>query len=105
MIQLFDLSVLPKNHSSDNHDKVCSSLPSLMQKGRRDTLFSLGTLLYRLAHRLSLSKVSPYILFYIFILPLFHYCVDLAWPILKILGSCCRHLTVVPSVRDFSKNV
>eukprot|EP00268_Persea_americana_P039825 TRINITY_DN39473_c0_g1_i2.p1 TRINITY_DN39473_c0_g1~~TRINITY_DN39473_c0_g1_i2.p1 ORF type:complete len:1469 (-),score=289.01 TRINITY_DN39473_c0_g1_i2:144-4550(-) len=56
VIQLFDLSVLPKSHSSDNHDKVCSSLPSLMQKGRRDTLFSLGTLLYRLAHRLSLSK-------------------------------------------------
>lgn len=56
VIQLFDLSVLPKNHSSDNHDKGCSSLPSLVQKGRRDSLFSLGTLLYRLAHRLSLSK-------------------------------------------------
>ncbi|KAL0922770.1 hypothetical protein M5K25_006787 [Dendrobium thyrsiflorum] len=56
VIQLFDLSVLPKNHPDDNHDKAPSSLSSLMQKGRRDTMFSLGTLLYRIAHRLSLSK-------------------------------------------------
>ncbi|KAF6160064.1 hypothetical protein GIB67_037469, partial [Kingdonia uniflora] len=32
-----------------------SSLPSLMHKGRRDSLFSLGIILCRLAHRLSLS--------------------------------------------------
>ncbi|KAI0519618.1 hypothetical protein KFK09_007070 [Dendrobium nobile] len=56
VIQLFDLSVLPKSHPDDNHDKAPSSLSSLMQKGRRDTMFSLGTLLYRIAHRLSLSK-------------------------------------------------
>ncbi|XP_058091225.1 uncharacterized protein LOC131237465 [Magnolia sinica] len=57
VIQLFDLSVLPKNRSSDDHDNDCSSLPSLMQRARRDSLFSLGTLLYRLGHRISLSKV------------------------------------------------
>lgn len=57
VIQLFDLSVLPKNHPDDAHDKAPSSLSSLMLKGRRDTMFSLGTLLYRVAHRLSLSQV------------------------------------------------
>ncbi|KAG0453569.1 hypothetical protein HPP92_024873 [Vanilla planifolia] len=56
VIQLFDLSVLPKNHPDDDDNKSPSSILSLMQKGRRDTLFSLGTLLYRIAHRLSLSK-------------------------------------------------
>ncbi|CAL9055479.1 unnamed protein product [Musa banksii] len=56
VIQLFDLSVIPKKHSTDDHDESCSSLSSLMDKGRRDSLFSLGTLLYRVAHRLSLSK-------------------------------------------------
>ncbi|URE11040.1 hypothetical protein MUK42_24487 [Musa troglodytarum] len=56
VIQLFDLSVIPKKHSADDHDESCSSLSSLMDKGRRDSLFSLGTLLYRVAHRLSLSK-------------------------------------------------
>ncbi|KAK8958558.1 hypothetical protein KSP40_PGU022057 [Platanthera guangdongensis] len=57
VIQLFDLSALPKNHTDGDHDKSPSSLSSLMQKGRRDIMFSLGTLLYRVAHRLSLSKV------------------------------------------------
>ncbi|XP_072999000.1 uncharacterized protein [Typha latifolia] len=57
VIQLFDLSVIPKTHSSDDHDTRCATLPSLMNKGRRDSLFSLGILLYRVAHRLSLSKV------------------------------------------------
>ncbi|XP_077241431.1 uncharacterized protein LOC143881956 isoform X2 [Tasmannia lanceolata] len=56
VIQLFDLSVIPKNHSSEDHGKRDSSFPSLMHRGRSDSLFSLGTLLYRLAHRLSLSK-------------------------------------------------
>ncbi|KAJ6798401.1 Uncharacterized protein M6B38_211770 [Iris pallida] len=56
VIQLFDLSVMPKNHSDDDHDKGCNSLPSLMHRGRKDSLFLLGTLLYRVAHRLSLSK-------------------------------------------------
>ncbi|KAI3919227.1 hypothetical protein MKW92_012795 [Papaver armeniacum] len=53
-IQLFDLSAIPKNPSPDDQDASSDSLPSLMH-GRRDSLFSLGTLLYRLAHRLSLS--------------------------------------------------
>lgn len=57
VIQLFDLSVIPEGHSTDDHDKGCSSFQSLMHKGRRESLFSLGTLLYRVAHRLSLSKV------------------------------------------------
>ncbi|KAF8404225.1 hypothetical protein HHK36_009107 [Tetracentron sinense] len=52
-IQLFDISVHPKN--SDNHDNSSSSLPSPIHKGRSDSLFSLGTLLYHVAHRLSLS--------------------------------------------------
>ncbi|XP_056167993.1 uncharacterized protein LOC115681614 isoform X2 [Syzygium oleosum] len=58
VIQLFDLAVIPKNHSSDNSDDSSSSLPSPMHRGRSDSLFSLGTLLYRIAHRLSLS-VTP----------------------------------------------
>uniref|UniRef100_A0A1D1YE88 Erythroid differentiation-related factor 1 n=2 Tax=Anthurium amnicola TaxID=1678845 RepID=A0A1D1YE88_9ARAE len=58
VIQLFDLSDVPTNHSPTNHDTDCSSLSSLMHKGRRNSLFSLGTLLYRVAHRLSLSKSS-----------------------------------------------
>ncbi|KAG9444202.1 hypothetical protein H6P81_015542 [Aristolochia fimbriata] len=58
VIQLFDLSVIPKNHSSVTDEKSCNSLPSFMHKARRDSLLSLGTLLYRLAHRLSLSKAS-----------------------------------------------
>lgn len=56
VIQLYDLSVIPNNHATDNHDKSHSFLPSLMHKGRKESIFSLGTLLYRVAHRLSLSK-------------------------------------------------
>ncbi|KAJ6297310.1 hypothetical protein OIU78_022948 [Salix suchowensis] len=55
MIQLFDLCVIPKTRSSSDCDDGTSSLPSLMHRGRSDSLFSLGTLLYRIAHRLSLS--------------------------------------------------
>ncbi|KAM5562027.1 hypothetical protein ABKV19_017308 [Rosa sericea] len=54
-IQLFDLSVIPKNHSSDDCDDSSSSLSSLLHRRRSDSLYSLGTLLYRSAHRLSLS--------------------------------------------------
>ncbi|KAG9144705.1 hypothetical protein Leryth_021651 [Lithospermum erythrorhizon] len=57
-IQLFDLSVVPKNHHSDNSADSFSSLPALTHRGRSDSLLSLGTLLYRTAHRLSLS-LSP----------------------------------------------
>ncbi|KAG6644511.1 uncharacterized protein LOC122318422 isoform X2 [Carya illinoinensis] len=58
VIQLFDLSVIPKNHSSDDSDDASSSLSSLLQRGRSDSLYSLGTLLYRIAHRLSFSMAS-----------------------------------------------
>ncbi|GLU06764.1 hypothetical protein SLE2022_237630 [Rubroshorea leprosula] len=58
VIQLFDLSVIPKNHSSGDCDDSSSSLPSLIHRGRCDSLFSLGILLYRIAHRLSLSMVT-----------------------------------------------
>ncbi|XAR62665.1 hypothetical protein NMG60_11017511 [Bertholletia excelsa] len=58
VIQLFDLSVIPKSCSSNVTDDTSSSLPSLIHRGRSDSLFSLGTLLYRIAHRLSLS-MSP----------------------------------------------
>ncbi|KAM7266438.1 hypothetical protein ACFE04_004335 [Oxalis oulophora] len=54
VIQIFDLSVIPKNHSND-HDDGSNSVPSLLLRRRSDSLLSLGTLLYRLAHKLSLS--------------------------------------------------
>jgi len=57
VIQLFDLSVIPKNHTSESSAGCSSSLPSLIDRGRTDSLLSLGTLLYRIAHRLSLSVV------------------------------------------------
>ncbi|KAH7568189.1 hypothetical protein JRO89_XS07G0255200 [Xanthoceras sorbifolium] len=54
VIQLFDISVIPKNHTSSACDDSSSSLP-LIHRRRSDSLFSLGTLLYRIAHRLSFS--------------------------------------------------
>ncbi|KAI8550738.1 hypothetical protein RHMOL_Rhmol06G0131400 [Rhododendron molle] len=57
-IQLFDLSVIPKTHSSNDCDDSSTSLTSPLHNGRSDSLLSLGTLLYRIAHRLSLS-MSP----------------------------------------------
>ncbi|KAJ1435989.1 hypothetical protein SESBI_04541 [Sesbania bispinosa] len=57
-IQLFDLSVIPKNCSSNSSDDASSSLPSLISRGRSDAVYSLGTLLYRIAHRLSLSMAA-----------------------------------------------
>ncbi|GFP81364.1 calcium-dependent protein kinase 6 [Phtheirospermum japonicum] len=57
-IQLFDLSVIPKNHTADNSHDSSGSLPSLIYRGRSDSILSLGTLLYRIAHRLSLSMSS-----------------------------------------------
>ncbi|CAN0928276.1 Erythroid differentiation-related factor 1 [Linum grandiflorum] len=53
MIQLFDLSIIPDNHSSSDYNDDSNSLPPL-HRGC-DSSFSLGTLLYRVAHRLSLS--------------------------------------------------
>ncbi|XP_057793421.1 uncharacterized protein LOC131010041 [Salvia miltiorrhiza] len=58
VIQLFDLSVIPKNHSADNCHDGTGSLPSLIYGRRSDSVLSLGTLLYRIAHRLSLSMSS-----------------------------------------------
>ncbi|KNA20041.1 hypothetical protein SOVF_056010 [Spinacia oleracea] len=55
VIQLFDLSVIPQSHPPESGDGCSSSLPSLIHRGRSDSLLSLGTLLYRIAHRLSLS--------------------------------------------------
>ncbi|XP_016466410.2 uncharacterized protein LOC107789148 isoform X1 [Nicotiana tabacum] len=57
-IQLFDLSVIPQNRPDDDTDDSSSSVPSLINRGRSDPLLSLGTILYRIAHRLSLS-MSP----------------------------------------------
>lgn len=56
-MQLFDLSVIPKTHAADNCHDGSGSLPSLIYRGRSDSFLSLGTLLYRIAHRLSLSMV------------------------------------------------
>ncbi|KAL3830291.1 hypothetical protein ACJIZ3_019093 [Penstemon smallii] len=58
VIQLFDLSVIPKNHATDSCHDSSSSLPSFIYRGRSDSILSLGTLLYRIAHRLSLSLSS-----------------------------------------------
>ncbi|XP_073123743.1 uncharacterized protein [Henckelia pumila] len=58
VIQLFDLSVLPQTHGTDRCHDSAGSLPSLLYRGRSDSILSLGTLLYRIAHRLSLS-MSP----------------------------------------------
>lgn len=58
VIQLFDLSVIPKNHPPNDCDGSPASLPSLIHRGRSDSILSLGILLYRIAHRLSLS-LSP----------------------------------------------
>ncbi|XP_051123708.1 uncharacterized protein LOC127246405 isoform X2 [Andrographis paniculata] len=58
VIQLFDLSVIPKGHTADSYHDSSSSLPSLIYRGRNDSILSLGTLLYRVAHRLSLA-MSP----------------------------------------------
>ncbi|XP_027365878.1 uncharacterized protein LOC113872488 isoform X2 [Abrus precatorius] len=57
-IQLFDLSVIPKNPSSNDNDDATRSLPSSISRGRSDAVYSLGTLLYRIAHRLSLSMAA-----------------------------------------------
>ncbi|KAK7277286.1 hypothetical protein RIF29_18437 [Crotalaria pallida] len=57
-IQLFDLTVIPKSHSSNDCDGASSSMPSLISRGRSDAVYSLGTLLYRIAHRLSLSMAA-----------------------------------------------
>ncbi|KAE8812201.1 hypothetical protein D1007_10810 [Hordeum vulgare] len=57
VVQLYDLSILPEKHTAGDHISTCNPVSSLMNKGRRESLFSLGTLLYRVAHRMSLSKV------------------------------------------------
>ncbi|CAN8289832.1 unnamed protein product [Cochlearia groenlandica] len=57
VIQLFDLSIVSENHSSRDHNDTASPLPSSIYNGRSDSLFSLGNLLYRVGHRLSLSVV------------------------------------------------
>lgn len=63
MIQLFDLSVIPQSHPPETDSGCSSSLPSFIHRGRSDSLLSLGTLLYRIAHRLSLSLVTLLICF------------------------------------------
>lgn len=67
VIQLFDLSVIPKSHTADSCKDSSGSLPSLIYRGRSDSILSLGTLLYRIAHRLSLSMVLCRCMFVLFI--------------------------------------
>nr|TKW17965.1 hypothetical protein SEVIR_5G403000v2 [Setaria viridis] len=57
VIQLYDLSILPEKHTAGDHRSPCGPMSSFIKKGRKDSLFSLGKLLYRVAHRMSLSKV------------------------------------------------
>lgn len=55
VMQLFNLSMMPKARHDDVCDDAQSALPSLISNARSDFLLSLGTLLYRIAHRLSFS--------------------------------------------------
>nr|CAB3502849.1 unnamed protein product [Digitaria exilis] len=57
VIQLYDLSILPEKHKAGDPRSSCGPMSSFINKGRKESLFSLGTLLYRVAHRMSLSKV------------------------------------------------
>ncbi|WVZ67997.1 hypothetical protein U9M48_016996 [Paspalum notatum var. saurae] len=57
VIQLYDLSILPEKHTAGDRRSPCGPMSSFINKGRKESLFSLGTLLYRVAHRMSLSKV------------------------------------------------
>jgi len=57
VIQLYDLSILPEKHTAGDHRSPCGPMSSFINKGRKESLLSLGTLLYRVAHRMSLSKV------------------------------------------------
>ncbi|XP_047342228.1 uncharacterized protein LOC124945778 [Impatiens glandulifera] len=57
-IQLFDLCVINNNCSTGEPNDSANSLPSMLHRGRNNSLLSLGILLYRIAHRLSLS-MSP----------------------------------------------
>jgi hypothetical protein len=69
VIQLYDLSILPEKHTAGDHRSPCGPMSSFIDKGRKESLFSLGTLLYRVAHRMSLSKVLVcYLLRFVFIL-------------------------------------
>jgi hypothetical protein len=65
VIQLYDLSILPEKHTAGDHRSPCGPMSSFMKKGRKESLFSLGKLLYRVAHRMSLSKVlESYLLYF-----------------------------------------
>ncbi|CAL4960208.1 unnamed protein product [Urochloa decumbens] len=57
VIQLYDLSILPEKCTAGDNRSPCDPMSSFINKGRKESLFSLGTLLYRVAHRMSLSKV------------------------------------------------
>ncbi|KAJ0242227.1 hypothetical protein HA466_0207200 [Hirschfeldia incana] len=57
VIQLFDLSIISTSDSPGDENDSASTLPSMIHSGRSDSLFSLGNLLYRVGHRLSLSVV------------------------------------------------
>lgn len=57
LVQLFDLSVISKNHTtSTTKDEEQTDLSSPRKRGRGSFCWPLGILLYRLAHRLSLSQ-------------------------------------------------
>ncbi|KAI5060442.1 hypothetical protein GOP47_0024862 [Adiantum capillus-veneris] len=57
LVQLFDLSVISRDHTvSTTKDIKQDSLPSSWSRGKGSCSLPLGILLYRLAHRLSLSQ-------------------------------------------------
>lgn len=95
VIQLYDLSILPQNHTAGDHRSTCGPMSSLMKKGRKESLFSLGTLLYRVAHRMSLSKVLAKCLF-----SLLHGAL-----LIVSMYMLCRCLVIEQNVRSSSKNV
>lgn len=57
LVQLFDLSVISSNcATTTKKDEKMESLPSSWSRGKGSCSLPLGILLYRLAHRLSLSQ-------------------------------------------------
>jgi len=96
VIQLYDLSILPEKHTAGDLRSPCGPMSSFIDKGRKESLFSLGTLLYRVAHRMSLSKVLGYYLSrFAFIL--------FRW--MLILYMLCRCLVIEQNVQNSSENV
>lgn len=99
VIQLYDLSILPEKHTAGDHRSPCGPMSSFMKKGRKESLFSLGKLLYRVAHRMSLSKVlESYLLYFACFLLIKQF-------FLRSVYMLFRCLVTKRNVRNSSENV